>query len=650
MCGHFGIYSTELLKSHEKDFFMTLGILSTPRGKDATGFLAVENSTKKNKDGEDTIFYVVEKNNVEPYHFFNHTQPVGQVKGANHCLMGHNRHATLGGKTKEASHPFHHDNIIGAHNGTIRGYATEKNYISDSDKLFSRFNEIGVHESLMELPEDSAYALVWWNMDENAFYFFHNNQRTFFFSLSKDKKKVVWASEARFLTAALVYHEMIDQFEPPTSLTTNCLVKFSENKKVTSPAFGTIKWGVWENYLPKEVIDKHEKKTSYTSLYATSGYWYEGKWVGFDDGWDTVGTTKKEQDDWWKEYDKAKANGSITPSKDADVALVKGKTEESIEESRNEDRDEEKELTSSISVPITGEVKSSSATSFQYKQSNVWDQLDKRNITYTYWPINRKVSRRSAPSKYKELPSYQDYLPLEMEYAAELERCQRFIHNSNNGVFVTINQDDYTLTIHLPSGKIRRVSVDDARWDGWYMLMDKMLVDWNEATETARLNGTSSFNIRFYPWNAAHSFASVESGAMNDEDHSEPVETKRPKGKSRITTNPNPQEEVKTKRGRYKRKAGTLEERSAIDVADLEELPWGIADYYVGFEREELPLEEAERLLSCCCANCFEYNGLDDKVYWFNKNEYICEPCADLEIVQNHLNISDAYIGKRVEG
>jgi hypothetical protein len=102
-----------------------------------------------------------------------------------------------------------------------------------------------------------------------------------------------------------------------------------------------------------------------------------------------------------------------------------------------------------------------------------------------------------------------------------------------------------------------------------------------------------------------------------------------------------------------KSKGGTLAKRNEpINLRGLEEIPWnddkvvGPLDYYEGFGRHALTIEKADELLNQCCANCFELNTVHDKVFWFSQKEYVCEPCADLPVIQQAIDVKNAYLGK----
>lgn len=710
MCGIFGIYSTNFLDQDEKEMFASLGVFSTPRGKDATGFLAVETTSYTPKgQTRPNVFYALRKAAVQPYEFFNDPNNKREVLGRNNALVGHNRHATIGNKDEDTAHPFEHGDIIGVHNGTIRNYAQKEDF-SDSDRLYKKIDEVGLKAAMNELPYDSAYALVWWNVDENAFYFFRNDQRPIVYVLSKDGKKIMWASEGRFLKAAIAYHKMEDKWNTEVALLkTNCLVKFCENTIKDHKDYGKIRWSVTNDFLDKAVIEKHQRKYSGTAWTGVGGHWRGGVWSGSSTAGRTSTATRHTANDsfWQKQEEELRkknaaakaasttvtplsATGSTTAVTVPAIAGNRFKFNPGASETDSRTPLEEPESSTTVVTagetkveagtktpevaPLQKEVAPGSTNTFQYKPSCIRGQHDK-DVSYTYWPLQSKVSRRTQARRSGEYPSYTDCRPGDADFDAELQNCMRYIHNSNGGVFVSVDEldDDFLITVHLPSGKVKEFKTTDARWNGWYVLMEKMQKEWDEATLGARTVGSSSFNIRFYPWNVAHSYVAMMSNVTEDEAEEEgsitPVDESNLvpiAAGSRIAVIPEKKEEAKAKRGRpskAQRKAGSLETGKLDAVnsfADLEVLPWStsdedtdegiiVPDYYEGFKREPMSLEAATELLRCNCINCCQSHSIDDKVYWITRNSYVCEECADLPVVQQNVDLLSAYLGQRKE-
>jgi len=82
-------------------------------------------------------------------------------------LMGHNRYATQGAIDVDGAHPFVFDNLIGAHNGTIRQWSLRdfhgaNDFDIDSQIVYSELSENGDLEKVWK-EIDGAAALTWWD-------------------------------------------------------------------------------------------------------------------------------------------------------------------------------------------------------------------------------------------------------------------------------------------------------------------------------------------------------------------------------------------------------------------------------------------------------------------------------------------------------
>lgn len=115
-------------------------------------------------------------------------------------LIGHNRWKTKGAINNRNAHPFTHGKFHGVHNGTLRqqGLLPDfKDFDVDSENIYHSFNKIGVDKTLELL--NGAYALAWYNEEEEVFQFIRNNERPLSYAVSADGKNVYVASEEKML-------------------------------------------------------------------------------------------------------------------------------------------------------------------------------------------------------------------------------------------------------------------------------------------------------------------------------------------------------------------------------------------------------------------------------------------------------------------
>ncbi len=191
MCGLVGVAgkSTGAIDK----MFRTLLILDTVRGEHSTGVLLVD------AHGDTSIHKAV----GSPYELFDSRKYHADLIFANNVMMGHNRYATKGIINKRNAHPFEHDHIIGAHNGTLTTQHLlddHKEYAVDSDNVFHHMSLNGLEDTVSKLG--GAFALSWYDSIEGTINFIRNDVRPLYFCYGEDFKSVMWASEQWMLLVA----------------------------------------------------------------------------------------------------------------------------------------------------------------------------------------------------------------------------------------------------------------------------------------------------------------------------------------------------------------------------------------------------------------------------------------------------------------
>lgn len=187
MCGISGAYSTSLTAAEEK-LFGKLLMLNVFRGEHSTGVVKVPPSGKAHvlKSVTDSMEFLASKRGKD----FLFDTPTKQL------FIGHCRYATMGEVSLQNAHPFNFANVVGVHNGTIRGtFEGSKEYGTDSEALYALINEKGIVEALNEIEHlDPSYALVWYDKREKTINFVRNNKRPLWFSYVANRQTLVWSS------------------------------------------------------------------------------------------------------------------------------------------------------------------------------------------------------------------------------------------------------------------------------------------------------------------------------------------------------------------------------------------------------------------------------------------------------------------------
>lgn len=172
-----------------------LSFVSSLRGTDATG-VAFGNSSHK----DPKIFKVA----GDPFYFNYMTNDVKDYDSVfNNYFIGHTRAATVGDRTHRGAHPYHCGHIIGAHNGTISSYHDLEGYPTDSAKLYANIATKGLQETLDELDESDALALVWYDTKTKKLNFFRNDLRPLSFAIDHKSRVMYWLSESDMLRTML---------------------------------------------------------------------------------------------------------------------------------------------------------------------------------------------------------------------------------------------------------------------------------------------------------------------------------------------------------------------------------------------------------------------------------------------------------------
>lgn len=195
MCGLVGVLgdvNADAIKA-----FNDLLVIDQIRGPHSTGVLGVS------ADGRYDLF----KQAFTPTELMQWKAYDRVVHQGRRVLMGHNRFATVGGINKWNAHPFDTNDVVGAHNGTIRNLHVLKHralYDTDSEALLDEIGEDGIENVLPKV--EGAWALTFFDKDTNKLCFIRNKERPLYYAFSENRRQMFWASEAIMLRFVFVRH------------------------------------------------------------------------------------------------------------------------------------------------------------------------------------------------------------------------------------------------------------------------------------------------------------------------------------------------------------------------------------------------------------------------------------------------------------
>lgn len=198
MCGLFGV-AGDVLTQKEEGIFKQLMIASVLRGEDSVGVAAVYGSSYKVKDHDEETEWDITKMVGIPHDLL-YTKALARVLGHTNkrALIGHDRAATRGVVNRRNAHPFGMTHLVGAHNGTLHGFQPDHmNYGTDSEALYANIEKNGVDKAIGDT--EGAWALTWYDKRDGKFRILRNDQRTLYFSVTKDRRRMYWASEGDML-------------------------------------------------------------------------------------------------------------------------------------------------------------------------------------------------------------------------------------------------------------------------------------------------------------------------------------------------------------------------------------------------------------------------------------------------------------------
>jgi hypothetical protein len=194
MCGIVGLIARKQCGFRDSDLTLFEGmlLLDQLRGEDSTGVFGVD---RQRRVGGIKVA-------SHPNHLFaceDWASFRSKSVQSGRILIGHNRKATQGSITSKNAHPFHENNIVLVHNGTLQGHKDLADTDVDSHAICHAFNEQGAENVIPTLK--GAFALVWWDIEKNRLFAVRNDERPLNIVITDDV--VAIASEAWMATCLL---------------------------------------------------------------------------------------------------------------------------------------------------------------------------------------------------------------------------------------------------------------------------------------------------------------------------------------------------------------------------------------------------------------------------------------------------------------
>lgn len=241
MCGLVGVINTTLICRIDFDkYFKQALICDSVRGDHSTGIFTVDA-----KLDTTTI-----KKAVDPAVFLDLQPVVTLLNGNNRLMMGHNRYATKGGIGDDTAHPFTHNHITLAHNGTLYGHrmlSHRADFDVDSEAICYL---LSVSDDIPKALEklDGAYALTWYNSKSNTFHIARNKERKLFIAKVNDTTcsgAYLYASEMGMLMWLASRNNI--RIEQPYIVPEGTILTWTLDGKAEEPTE--------EKFTPKETYD-----------------------------------------------------------------------------------------------------------------------------------------------------------------------------------------------------------------------------------------------------------------------------------------------------------------------------------------------------------------------------------------------------------
>lgn len=181
MCGIFGAYTSfkSGMPYHFQKALKDMAYAGQVRGRHGAGMFSIYPEKKDSKEMEST--WVKSGGPIETLIKFKPTETFfNKVSASGIALVGHHRFATQGEHTTENAHPFNVDHITMVHNGFIQGMPDK----GRPDSFYFTEKLAKAKENWRDVIKNmnGAYALAWFDANEQKLRFLRNDQRPLAFA------------------------------------------------------------------------------------------------------------------------------------------------------------------------------------------------------------------------------------------------------------------------------------------------------------------------------------------------------------------------------------------------------------------------------------------------------------------------------------
>ncbi len=250
MCGLVGVFNKKQngFTAEQQDVFHTLLSIDSLRGEDSTGVFLVKNNGELELAKEASVSGAFLQ---KPE--WKSLKHAAWQNGS--CLIGHNRKATKGSIKDENAHPFVvDDKIVLVHNGGVWGdHKKHADVDVDSHAIAHLINDHHLEKALGSFY--GAYALIWYNVQEETVYLIRNKERPLWWMETDDSW--IWSSEKIMLQFAAGRHGLKLR-TPPTSIDEDHLQIFK------------LKNRTWEVSNSKIILERETPRYQYPGSQITN--------------------------------------------------------------------------------------------------------------------------------------------------------------------------------------------------------------------------------------------------------------------------------------------------------------------------------------------------------------------------------------------